>query len=205
MFIRTESFSVYIRSYPIVSFFIALNISIFLLTLIPFIGPRIVAGGLGVNYLIANGEWWRFITPMFLHGGIMHLLFNMFSLFIFGPELEKITGKMRFFTLFMLSGIFANVATYFLMDPFYRHLGASGAIFGIFGAFGALFYYQRRSMPELRQVIVPIIVISLVMTFLQTGINKTAHVSGLIVGFLIGLSYFNPKRILSWRKPTRVK
>lgn len=201
MFIRRESFSEYIRSYPIVTLFLALNIAIFLLTLLPFIGPRVIEGGLGVNYLIANGEWWRFVTPMFLHGGIMHLLFNMFSLFIFGPELEKITGKIRFFTLFMLSGIFANVATYFFMDSFYRHLGASGAIFGLFGAYAALFYYTRRSMPELRQVIVPIIVISLVMTFLQPGINKTAHLSGLVVGGLIGLSYFNPKSIVSWRKP----
>lgn len=201
MFIRRESFSEYIRFYPIVSFFLAINIIIFILTALPFIGPRIIAWGLGVNYLIADGQWWRFITPMFLHGGIMHLLFNMFSLFIFGPELEKITGKMRFFTLFMLSGIFANVATYFFMDPFYRHLGASGAIFGIFGAYAALIYYTRRSMPELRQVIIPILAISLVMTFFQPGINKTAHISGLIVGILIGLSYFNPKRIVSWRKP----
>lgn len=200
MFIRRESFSEYIRFYPIVSLLLALNISIFLVTLVPFVGPRVAAGGLGVNYMIANGEWWRLVTPMFLHGGIMHLLFNMFCLFIFGPELEKITGKMRFFTLFMLSGVFANIATYFLMDPFYRHLGASGAIFGLFGAYGALIYYTKKSMPELRQVILPIIVISLVMTFLQPGINKTAHFVGLIVGFLIGLSYFNPKQIVSWRK-----
>lgn len=203
MFSRTESFSEYIRFYPIVSILLALNISIFLVTLLPGIGVFVQYGGMGINYLIADGEWWRFFTPMFLHGGIMHILFNMFCLFVFGPELEKITGKMRFLTLFMLSGIFANVATYFFQDLGYAHVGASGAIFGIFGAFGALVYYTRRSMPQLRQIILPIIVISIVMTFLQRNVNETAHITGLIVGFLIGLSYFNPKRIVSWRTTRR--
>ena len=199
MFTRRESFSEYIRFYPIVSILLAINIAIFLVTLLPYIGFTVRDLGVGDNFKISQGEWWRFITPMFLHGGIMHIIFNMFCLFVFAPELERITGKARFITLYMLAGIFANVATYFLMDLGYRHLGASGAIFGIFGAFGALVYYTRRTMPELRQIILPIIVISVIMTFLQPGINATAHVTGLIVGFLIGLSYFNPKRITSWR------
>ena len=199
MFTRRESFSEYIRFYPIVTTFLALNIVIYLLTVLPIVGHSILVAGLGVNYLVTDGEWWRLITPMFLHGGIMHILFNMFCLFVFGPELEKIMGKMRFVTLFMLAGILANVATYFIQDPIYQHLGASGAIFGIFGAYGALVYYTKKSMPELRQIILPIIAISIVMTFVQPNINVTAHVTGLIVGFLIGLSYFNPKRITRWR------
>lgn len=199
MFTRRESFSEYIRFYPIVTIFLALNIGIYLLTLLPFIGDYIISAGLGVNYLVADGEWWRLLTPMFLHGGIMHILFNMFVLFVFGPELEKITGKLRFASLFMLAGILANVATYLLQDPSYRHLGASGAIFGIFGAYGALVYYTKKSMPELRQIIIPIIAISVIMTFVQPNINVTAHLTGLITGFIIGLSYFNPKRITRWR------
>ena len=83
---------------------------------------------MGHNGAIANGEWWRFFTPMFLHAGIMHILFNMFCLFVFGPELEKIIGKMRFLTLYLLSGIFANVATYFLHD-WIMHMWAQVARF----------------------------------------------------------------------------
>jgi rhomboid protease GluP len=203
MFTRTESFSEYIRFYPIVTIFLFINISIFLITLLPGIGDIVKISGMGINYLIADGDWWRFVTPMFLHGGFMHILFNMFCLFVFGPELEKLTGKMRFTTLYMLSGIFANVATYFFQDLSYAHLGASGAIFGIFGAFGALVYYTKRSMPQLRQIILPIIVISVIMTFVGPNINATAHIAGLVVGFLIGLSYFNPKRILSWKNNKR--
>lgn len=203
MFSRTESFSQYIRLYPVVTFFLALNILIHVVTFIPGIGDQVFSAGIGVNFLISEGEWWRLLTPMFLHGSIMHLLFNMFSLFIFGPELEKIAGKARFLTIYMLSGIFANIATFFLQEPSYASVGASGAVFGILGAFGALVYYTKHILPQLRQIIVPIIVISIVMTFLQPNINATAHIAGLVVGFLIGLSYFHPKRIVSWKSKKR--
>lgn len=201
MFIRTETFSQYVRAYPVVTFLLALNIVIYLVTLAPFIGnQQLFLLGIGDNFLIANGEYWRLITPMFLHGSFMHLLFNMFSLFIFGPELEKIAGKARFITIYLLSGLFGNIATYFLQGPEYYHVGASGAIFGVLGAFGALVYYTKHVFPQLKQVIVPIIVIGIIMTFLGNNINATAHIAGIITGFLIGLSYFNPKRIVSWRK-----
>ncbi|WP_438313278.1 rhomboid family intramembrane serine protease [Sporosarcina sp. FA9] len=200
MFIRRESFSQYIRLYPIVTILLAANIILFILTMLPFIGDVIYETGMGVNAYIAAGEWWRFFTPMFLHAGIMHLLFNMFCLFVFGPELEKLAGKTRFLTIYLLSGIFGNVAVYFLKDLGYAHVGASGAIFGIFGAFGALVYYTKKMLPELRQVILPIIAISVVMTFIQPNINVTAHIVGLIVGFLIGMSYFHPKNIASWKR-----
>lgn len=203
MFIRRESFSQYIRLYPVVSVLLALNIFVHLLTMMPFIGKTIYFAGMGINAYIAAGEWWRFFTPMFLHAGIMHILFNMFCLFVFGPELERVAGKTRFLTIYLLSGIFGNVAVYFLKDVTYAHVGASGAVFGIFGAFGALVYYTKHRLPELRQIIVPIIVISIIMTFLQPGINITAHICGLVVGFIIGLSYFHPKRIVSWRKRKR--
>ncbi|PIC99663.1 MULTISPECIES: rhomboid family intramembrane serine protease [unclassified Sporosarcina] len=200
MFIRTENFSQYVRAYPVVTFLLALNIGIFIYTLIPGIGDQLFLFGLGDNLLIANGEYWRLLTPMFLHGGFMHLLFNMFSLFVFGPELEKIAGKARFITVYMLAGLFGDIATYFIQPVAYTHVGASGAIFGVFGAFGALVYYTKHAFPQLRQVILPIIVISVVMTFVGTNINVTAHIAGLITGFLIGLSFFNPKNIVSWRK-----
>ncbi|MDN7246547.1 rhomboid family intramembrane serine protease [Planococcus shenhongbingii] len=200
MFIRTESFSQYLRLYPVVSTLIALNLLVHILTWIPILGGQIFSFGVGSNFLINAGEWWRFFTPMFLHGGIMHLLFNMFSLFLFGPELERLTGKVRFITIYVLSGFFGTLVTYFLQPLDYLHVGASGAIFGIFGAFAALLYYGRRALPQLRQIILPIIVISIIMTFLTPNVNATAHIAGMITGFLIGLSYFHPKRIVSWKK-----
>lgn len=200
MFIRRESFSEYLRLYPVVSTLIAINVLIHILSWIPLLGVYIFNYGVGANFLVAEGEWWRFITPMFLHGGLMHLLFNSFSLFLFGPELERLTGKVRFITVYAMAGIFANIATYFLQPPEYLHLGASGAIFGVFGAFGALLYYGGRALPQLRQILLPILVISVIMTFLTPNVNVTAHIAGLITGFIIGLGFFHPKRIVSWRR-----
>ena len=77
----------------------------------------------------------------------------------------------------------------------YASVGASGAIFGIIGAFGALVYYTRNSFPQLRQIILPIIVVSIIMTFLQSNINIAAHLGGLGAGFVLGLMYFNPKNV----------
>ena len=199
MFIRTESFQQYIRLYPIVSIIIALNVIVFLLTIIPGLGDSILFAGMSVNGLIVQGEWWRVITSMFLHGGFMHMLFNMFSLFLFGPELEKIAGKIRFLTIYFLSGIFGGAATFVTEDAFYASVGASGAIFGIIGAFGALIYYTRHVLPQLRQVMLPIIIISIIMTFLQPNINVSAHLGGMATGFLLGLFYFKPKHVARWR------
>ncbi len=203
MFSRTESFSQYIRLYPVVTFFLAVNILIYLLTILPVIGGTLFNAGIGVNGLISAGEWWRLITPMFLHGGIMHILFNMFCLFVFGPELEKVAGRLRFLTIYIFAGLFGNLATFFLHGPEYSHVGASGAIFGIFGAFAALVHYTKKVLPQLKQIILPIILVSVIMTFLQPGINATAHIAGLAVGFLIGLGYFHPKRIAHWKQSKR--
>ncbi|WP_019414606.1 rhomboid family intramembrane serine protease [Paenisporosarcina sp. TG20] len=193
MFSRTENFSQYTKFYPVVSTIIAINVIIFLVSMVPFVGSLIFNLGAGSNYLLGDGQWWRLITPMFLHAGLVHLLFNMFSLFLFGPELEKLAGKVRFLTIYFLSGLIGIVATYLLQDANYVHVGASGAIYGILGAFGAIVYYTKNALPQLRQIIIPIIIISIVMTFLSPNINITAHLTGLIVGFLFGLVYFKPK------------
>ncbi|GAB0170443.1 rhomboid family intramembrane serine protease [Lysinibacillus sp. CTST325] len=200
MFSRTENFKQYTKYYPIVSTLIAVNLIVYVLTILPGVGENVLNYGFQSKFLIRSGEWWRVFTAMFLHAGFLHVFFNMFSLYLFGPELERIAGKVRFTTIYLMSGIVGNVATYLLNDSSYGSLGASGAVFGIFGAFGALVYYTRRTMPMLRKLILPIIVISVIMTFLQPNVNVYAHLGGLVAGFLLGLVYLHPKRILSWRK-----
>lgn len=200
MFIRRENFKQYITLYPVVSSIIALNLIIYLLTLIPGFGEELIYAGMSVNALIAAGEWWRIITSMFIHAGFTHVLFNMFSLFLFGPELEKIAGKTRFLTIYFLAGIFGEAATYLTQDPYYASVGASGAIYGIFGAFAALVYYTRNLFPQLKQIILPLIVISVIMSFVTPNINIAAHLGGLVAGFVLGIVYFNPKNMLRWRK-----
>lgn len=200
MFIRTENFKQYINAYPIVSCIIAINLFVYIMTLLPGIGDIIFYGGMSINGLIAEGEWWRIITSMFIHSDFMHVLFNMFSLFLFGPELEKIAGKVRFLTIYFIAGLIGEAATFLLYEPNYASVGASGAIFGIFGAFGAILYHNRHTAPQLRKIILPIIIISVVMTFIQSNVNAASHIGGLVAGFILGLVYFTPKNMLRWRK-----
>lgn len=200
MFNRTENLSLYIKKYPVISVLIGMNLVVYLLGLIPGIGNNLYALGIAYNYSISQGEYWRLITAMFLHGGFLHLLFNMFGLYVFGPELEQLAGKLRFFSIYFISGLLANVATYVVEPLNYASLGASGAIFGIFGAYLALVYHTRKILPQLKQLIIPLVVISVIMTFVQSNINITAHLVGLAVGFIFGMFQFTPKRIRRFRE-----
>ncbi|PJK15778.1 rhomboid family intramembrane serine protease [Chryseomicrobium excrementi] len=200
MFIRNESFREYRTYYPVVFTLLVVTIAIHIIANAPIIGVSIYSFGVGQNGLVAEGEYWRLITPIFLHGGFMHLLFNMFSLFLFGPELERLAGRARFLTIYFLSGLTGTVASFLFEDAMYTHLGASGAIYGIFGAFAALVYYTRNVLPQLKQIILPIIGIGIIMTFVTPNINITAHLGGLVMGFLLGFYYFHPNRLSKWKK-----
>ena len=193
MFIRRENFKQYISYYPVVSTLLAINIIVYFITIIPSIGKHIFNWGVSVNILIANGEWWRLVTSMFLHGSFTHILFNAFSLFVFAPDLERLMGKGRFIIIYLASGLAGNILTYIIEGPYYASVGASGAIFGVFGAFAALVYYTRNNFPQLKQVILPLLIVSIIMTFLSPGINELAHLGGLATGLVIGLYFFNPK------------
>jgi len=141
--------------------------------------------GMKVNELIIEGQIWRLITPVFLHGSILHLGFNMYALYILGPGLERFYGHWRFIGLYFLSGFAGNVMS-FLFSPA-PALGASSAIFGLLGAQG-VFLYQNKGMygrPAQRALInlVVIAVINLIIG-LQPGIDNWGHIGGLIAGTL---------------------
>ncbi|CAM4073717.1 rhomboid family intramembrane serine protease [Lederbergia lenta] len=188
MFVRTESFGQFLKSYPVISTIIAIQVILWLMMHAPFLSHNPIFELLaGVNVLITNGEYWRLITPIFMHVDFSHLFFNSFSLILFGPALERAAGKVYFLILYFACGIGANIATLFIQPPYYVHIGASGAIFGLFGVYIAVFLFNKELMPtQGRQVIIPIVVISVIMTFFQSGVNITGHIFGLISGILIG-------------------
>lgn len=96
--------------------------------------------GAKVNELIAHGQYWRLLTAMFLHIGIMHLFFNSYALYIYGPVVERLYGKVKFTIVYLLSGLLGSLASYaFSPNP---AAGASGAIFGLMGSL--LYFRQRR-------------------------------------------------------------
>ncbi|MGD6818542.1 rhomboid family intramembrane serine protease [Metabacillus sp. 113a] len=187
MFIRNESFSSYLSKFPLTSFIIGLHILIWGFFSLPFQdSPYWFSQADGFNSAIAHGQWWRLITPIFLHAGFTHLLFNSFSLAVAAPPLEEMLGKARLALLYAGSGIAANAATFILLPPEYSHVGASGAIFGLFGCwlFMAL-NRKNRISPAQSQVLFIILAMSLAASFLSPSVNVTAHIFGLAAGFVL--------------------
>ncbi|ODN31463.1 rhomboid family intramembrane serine protease [Fervidobacterium thailandense] len=140
-----------------------------------------------------NGEWFRIVTAMFMHGGFLHLAFNMYALYILGNYVEAIYGSARFISYYFITGIVGNVATHlFYYDAL--SVGASGAIFGLVGTlFGAGFrkdtpFYLR---PITGSALLPMIIINIALGFVPgSAINNAAHIGGLLTGMALG--YFIP-------------
>ncbi|KAB1986657.1 rhomboid family intramembrane serine protease [Streptomyces triticiradicis] len=140
---------------------------------------------------VAEGQWYRMLTSMFLHGSVMHILFNMVSLWWIGGPLEAALGRARFITLYFVSGLSGSALTYLLAGPNQPSLGASGAIFGLFGATAVL---MRRLNYDMRPVI-GLLVVNLIISF-SPGFNIAwqAHVGGLIGGVVVGYAMVHAPR-----------
>ncbi|WP_047981041.1 rhomboid family intramembrane serine protease [Ornithinibacillus contaminans] len=190
MFVRNErSVKEFITYYPVVSTIVIIHIAIWLLhdfLPIPFM-EQLYNLGTGSHYWIYQGEYWRFITPIFLHGGLTHMLFNSFSLVLFGPALEQMLGKWKFTIAYLGAGTLANVITFFLNPSFmFSHVGASGAIFGLLGIYVFMVAFRKQLIDSQNaQIIMVIFIIGMIMTFIRPGINQYAHVLGFIVGFIL--------------------
>lgn len=133
---------------------------------------------------------WTMISSAFLHGGLVHLGLNMISLFLFGPIIERLVGKVRFLVLYLVSAFGGSVAV-LLLAPGSSVLGASGAIFGLMGAF---FIIQRRLGANSTYLVV-LIGINLVYGFLPgTNISWQAHIGGLVAGAAVAFVYLKTRR-----------
>lgn len=143
--------------------------------------------GANLDVLVKNGEYYRLFTCIFLHIGIMHLLCNMYSLYITGREVENLFGKIKYIIIFILSGIFGSI-----MSLAFTHntisAGASGAIFGLLGALLYFGMHYRTYLGEaIKRSIIPIIVVNLIIGFFAEGIDLAAHIGGLVGGVLVAM------------------
>ncbi len=147
--------------------------------------------------LIVNfGQYYRLITGMFLHGSILHLLFNMYALYIIGMQLESFLGKAKYLIVYLLSGIGASMLSIFFSNSF--SVGASGAIFGLMGALLYFGYHYRVYLDSVvKSQIIPLIVLNLILGFTLSGIDNWAHIGGLVSGILatmaVGVKYKSTK------------
>lgn len=137
---------------------------------------------------VADGQLYRLATAAFLHYGPMHLLLNMWALYVVGPPLEMWLGRLRFGALYALSGLGGSVLVYLLSPLGTATAGASGAIFGLFGA---TFVVVRRLTLDVRWV-VAVIVVNLMFTFAARQISWQAHVGGLATGAAVAAAYVYP-------------
>ena len=188
-FNRNEDWRTYIRRYPITSLFLAVNIMVFLwMTAMGGTNNPEVLVRYGGYYrqAILEGEIYRLFTPIFIHIGWEHLLFNCFSILIFAPGLEIILGKARYLLVYLGTGLAGFVAT-LLLSSTDLAAGASGAIFGIYGMYAYLARYRRDIMDRnSRQIIMPILLFGVIGTFVFQNVSITGHMGGLISGYLMG-------------------
>lgn len=146
----------------------------------------IINGGAMYKPLVViYNQWWRFITPIFIHLSIFHILMNGISLYYIGIQLEKIFGHLRFFAIFMISGIFGNIASFAFSTS--ASAGASTAIFGLIGAFLMLgeTFHDNMYVRRMSQSFLFLLVLNIGFDLLSPDIDLSGHIGGLIAGFLI--------------------
>jgi membrane associated rhomboid family serine protease len=130
-----------------------------------------------VPVLVDAGDWWRPITAAFLHYGVVHLALNMLSLLVFGSELERLVGRARYLTVYLVSVLGGAAAIQLLGNPFTQVAGASTAIYGLMGAFGVVLVHQKQDLRGL----LTLLAINLVISFLP-GVSLIGHLGGLVGG-----------------------
>jgi membrane associated rhomboid family serine protease len=196
--------------------FIIANVFIFLLTVFAAGGTGsdamfnavLIQFGAKVNHLINQKEWWRFVTPIFLHGGFAHLLMNMYGLWILGPYVERLYGSAKFVVFWVLTGIAGVVASYLTVRPAMHaggpvgrflfkaddvaSVGASGALFGLIGVLFVFGIKFRHELPEgfkraFGTGMLPTIMLNVFIGFVFPFIDNAAHMGGLVAGALLAL------------------
>jgi membrane associated rhomboid family serine protease len=186
-----------LRSAPAVFIFIVLNAVAFLfeISVGDWNDPEVLhrIGALEPYSVVVQHEYWRFFTALFLHGGFIHLLFNVFALYVLGPPLERSIGTTRFVVCYLISGFASGAGVVGLtlmglVQPA-QLIGASGSIMGIVGAWAG-FLMRHRHAPHAKQRlgnVVMIVVIQIAFDLSTPQVSMAAHLCGLTAGFILGL------------------
>lgn len=153
--------------------------------------------GAQYNPLVAQGQFWRIFTAMFLHLSLFHIGVNMLSLFFIGPAVEMFYGKWRYLLIYLVSGIVGGIAMYVLVPGGFA-VGASGAIAGVFGALGAFFFVNRRALGPAGNAMIGQwafwLLINVGFDFYNSSIAWQDHLGGIVAGLILGVVLLPPLR-----------
>src|ERR1700686_2085363 len=174
-----------------------INIAVFVVMLLSGVsmldnssGQDLVRWGANFGPLTVSGQWWRLLTCVFIHGGLLHIAFNMWCLWDLGRRAESVYGHWTFAAVYLITGLAASLASLF-WNPVVLSVGASGAIFGIAGALVSSFYLGAFSLPRaaltgtLRSVVM-FVGYSLFFGAIIAHTDNAAHIGGLLMGLLLG-------------------
>ncbi|MFN2526000.1 MAG: rhomboid family intramembrane serine protease [Actinomycetota bacterium] len=175
---------------PVVLALIGINVVMFVGQLtIPGLTDRLSAR----SFSIDHGEWWRLLTAMFLHSPtfVLHIAFNMYVLYAYGPHVEQVFGHARFLVLYLICGFGASAASFALHGCFSDSVGASGAIFGVVGLLLVYLYNRRHSsfVAQFLRALLIFIGLNLFIGFTFPRIDNVAHIGGLLSGVALGLGF----------------
>lgn len=174
---------------------IAICVAVSVVTLlVPSLGDRAVFAFGQINEFVAQGEWWRVLSSAFLHADVAHLAFNMWALYVLGPQLEREVGSVPFAAFYLASAI-AGGAAYFFLQPGGVAVGASGAVFGLLGAW-LVASYRGRKHPVGRasfQQLMLVLGLSVLMSVVPgSRIAWEAHAGGFVAGVIITTLWILP-------------
>ena len=179
---------IFTKKNPIITKVILLiNLLVYILSFV--YGQNFIVGMFG-NYApsILNGEYYRLITSAFVHVSLVHLLCNMYALYIIGTQIENFFGKFRFSIIYLVSAITGSMLSIIFNTSSYS-IGASGAIFGLLGALLYFGYHYRVYLDSvIKSQIIPIIILNLSIGFMIPGIDNACHIGGLVGGVLTSMA-----------------
>jgi membrane associated rhomboid family serine protease len=189
-----------IRKNPVTKGILIINIFMYVLTLL-FSGntflkslwvggdvQTLIRAGASLGIYVEQGQYYRLVSSLFLHGGLLHLFFNSYALYLFGTIVESVFGSHRFAVVYFISGLVGAILTQ-VFYPSVVSVGASGAIFGLIGllfASGLRKNNPKRLTPVTGSALLPMIIMNLLLGFTVPGINNIAHIGGLATGFISG-------------------
>lgn len=148
-------------------------------------------GGAAVVDGVARGAWWQVVTSVFTHIQVLHIVLNMIALYMFGPPLEQILGRVRFLTLYVVSGITGSAGVMLFSGAYGSTVGASGAIFGLLGAMAVIAFKTGGAYQDL----LSLLGLNLIITFTIPHISWQGHLGGLVGGVVVAVAMvYAPRR-----------